>query len=180
MADIFSYSEEWQGDLLPNERLLWSSKPAQGFRWSSSEFFMIPFSIFWCGFVASWIFFASSAGWFFALFAIPHAIVGVYLLVGRYFYDIKLRENTFYAVTNQRVLIKNGIFKRTTMSYVLHNLPEIVFSENNDETCNIAFGRASNYMVGRKHRTEQPPTFEAISDGKRVYQLILQQQLKGN
>ena len=180
MAVIFQYSEEWQGDLLPNERLLWSGKPAQGFRWSSRDIFFIPFSLFWCGFVVVWIAAASSAGWLFAAFGIPHALVGVYLLVGRYIYDIKLREKTVYAVTNERILIKNGIFKRATTSYAINNLPEIIFTENSDNTCNIAFGRGSSYTVRRQNRTEEPPSFEAIDDGKTVYQLIVQQQLNAN
>ncbi len=174
------YNTEWQNSLLANERLLWSGKPKGGFRWMAADFVQIPFALFWNGFVVFWIFMASSAGGAFGLFGVPHALVGIYLLFGRYIYDIQRRKNTSYALTNQRVLIKNGIFSKSTTSLALANLPELVFSENRDMTFDIAFGTPTTVRFGRKNQTWEPPTFEALVDGKEVYQLLLEQQKKSN
>ncbi len=42
--------EAFQGRLLNGERVVWEGQPAGGLLLSSRDTFLIPFSLFWCGF----------------------------------------------------------------------------------------------------------------------------------
>jgi hypothetical protein len=86
------------------ERVLWSGQPRQGIVFRGADLFLIPFSLFWCGFAIFWEWSAvqaPKAPSFFSLFGIPFVAVGLYLVVGRFFVEEKQRSRTFYAVTNE-------------------------------------------------------------------------------
>ena len=92
-----------------NERLLWTGQPKKGILFRTADIFLIPFSVLWCGFAIFWMIMASQAG-LFALFGIPFVIIGLIFVFGRFIIDAKQRENTFYGVTEDRIIIKSGVF----------------------------------------------------------------------
>lgn len=89
-----------------NERITWAGQPQQGIVFQSKDWFLIPFSLIWCSISFTWIIFAAQSSPFFALFGIPFVIIGLILLVGRFFIDSRTRSRTYYAITNERILIK--------------------------------------------------------------------------
>lgn len=95
----------------PDETLLWQGRPEKkGNIITKRDIFMIPFSIMWTGFALFWELTAlrSGAGIFFSLWGLPFIGVGIYLLFGRFLHSAYLRDKTFYAVTNKRILVKAG------------------------------------------------------------------------
>src|ERR1043165_109328 len=98
MAEILNYDIEQQliPYLQPGEQLLWTGRPKGGVLFRKSDIFVIPFSILWGGFAIFWEIMAASGPFFFWLWGIPFVIVGLYLMIGRFFYDAKKREATVY------------------------------------------------------------------------------------
>lgn len=50
------------------------------------------------------------AGWLFPLFGVPFVLLGLYIIVERFFLDAKIRKSTGYAVTNRRAIILTTLF----------------------------------------------------------------------
>jgi hypothetical protein len=177
-----------QAELKSGETLLWSGQPRGGIRFRSSDIFLIPFSLMWGGFAIFWEIMAlgmafgvhsavrgpSAFIYIFPLWGIPFVVVGLYLMVGRFFVDAKSRERTHYAVTNERVIIVSTLFSRKVQSIPLRQIPELTLSESADGSGTIAFGStlvgAGAYSDGA--RRYQPPSFEMIERVREVYDIV--------
>jgi hypothetical protein len=92
--------------LLRGEKILWVGQPDPGKVLAAGDWYLIPFSILWCGFAIFWeaTAIAGGAGPFFVLWGVPFILVGLYLTVGRFFYRVRKKRRTIYAVTDKRVL----------------------------------------------------------------------------
>jgi len=172
-----------------NERLLWCGQPQKGIRLRTHDFFLIPFSLFWAGFAFVWeavaIFGVAQSSapiairFLFPIFGIPFVIVGLYLLIGRFFVDAYVRERTIYGVTNERVIIIAGLFSLETKSLQLRTLTDVTLTEKNNGLGTIGFGLGtlvSGGYIGNGMMTStrrlSPPSFYYIQDAKEVYNII--------
>lgn len=176
-------NSEIERELSSGEKLLWSGQPAQGFRLRSSDSFVIPFSLVWCGFAFFWeaSVIAGRAPIFFKLWGVPFILVGIYFVAGRFFVDVKARTRTFYGVTNDRIIIVDGIFSRQTKSLHLRTLSDISLVEWADGSGTIIFGPQYPYTrrfpAGWPGASQYaPPAFEMIERAKETYDLIRQAQ----
>jgi len=93
--------------LRPDESVLWWGKPSPYYLLTGADFFQIPFSFAWGGFAFFWMYQAINmeAPPFFALFGLPFVVMGAYMIVGRFIHQYLLRLNTYYAITDERVII---------------------------------------------------------------------------
>jgi Bacterial PH domain len=167
-----------------DESLLWSGAPRQGLLLRAGDVFMIPFSLLWGGFAIFWeaTVLRSNAPVFFVLFGIPFVLIGLYMIVGRFFVDARMRVRTFYGLTNRRAIIVSGLFSRTTNSMPLRTLADLSLQERQDGSGTIMFGRPQPYSYsGSSVRWPgmsqySAPAFEMISDARRVYDQLLEAQ----
>jgi hypothetical protein len=166
-------------ELSAGEKLLWSGQPLDGIRLRKQDAMLIPFSLLWGGFAIFWEagVIHSNAPFFFRLWGIPFVLVGLYLIVGRFFVDAKMRSKTVYGVTNERVLIVSGFFSRNFRSLNLKTLYEINLSEKLDGTGTITFG--PNYSMFQNPGAGWPgtgkyssPSFDLIERARDVYEII--------
>src|ERR1051326_4937198 len=129
-----SAASEIERELSLGERLLWSGQPRRGFRLRSSDAFVIPFSLLWCGFAIFWeaSVVTKGAPFFFMLWGIPFILVGLYIVFGRFFVDARTRGRTFYGVTSQRIIIVSGLFSQQTKTLQLRTLSDISLSKRSD------------------------------------------------
>src|SRR6187549_1709520 len=99
---ILDPATELATELDLGEKLLWSGRPAQDILFRAADVFLIPFSLLWGGFAIFWEVgvILSGAPFFFAIWGIPFVLVGVYLIVGRFFLEAYYRRQTFYGVTS--------------------------------------------------------------------------------
>ena len=170
-------------ELSAGEKVLWSGQPLDGLRLRKQDAFLIPFSLLWGGFAIFWEagVINSNAPFFFRLWGIPFVLVGLYLIVGRFFADAKMRGKTVYGVTNERVLIVSGLFSRNFRSLNLKTLSEINLSEKSDGTGKITFG--PSYPIFQNPGAGWPgfskyasPSFELIERVRDVYDIIRRAQ----
>jgi hypothetical protein len=162
--------DEIRRELAPLEQVVWSGRPRQGLVLRGSDVIQIPFSIFWCGFVAFWEHGAIESGNVFMMFwGIPFIVVGLYLIVGRFFLEAWQRAYTFYAVTGQRVLIVTSLFRREVKSIELATLAETSLSEARDGRGSIMFGPS---RWPGSARQPVAPRFDMIDGARGVQQTI--------
>ena len=164
--------------LARGERLLWSGAPRQGVVLRPTDLFQIPFSLLWGGFALFWnvSVWATGAPIFFRLFGLPFLVVGVYVTVGRFWFDARRRARTSYGVTTERVIIASGAFTPSIKSLALRTLTDVTLTERPDASGTISFGptsfAASMYAGTPWPGVQQPPSFELIADAKRVYDIV--------
>jgi len=172
-------SEEVRRELSPGEQVLWSGRPRQGLVLRGSDAFAIPFSLFWCGFAIFWEHgvVTSNAPAFFMLWGIPFVLIGLYMFIGRFFFDARQRARTFYAVTPERILIVSGVFSRKVKSLNLSTLSDISLTEGRNGVGEITFGpqNSSPSFFGNSvwpWTQQQSPRFDLVTGAKSVYEKI--------
>ncbi|NOQ73000.1 MAG: PH domain-containing protein [Crocinitomix sp.] len=179
---IFTESTEINEYLNSGERLVWTGQPRGGIIFRKSDLFLIPFSLMWCGFAIFWVVMASNTGGMFALFGIPFVLVGLFVVFGRFLIDKKLREKTFYGITEDRIIIRSGIFSRTTKSFNLKTLTNLEFNERNDGSGTILLGPKNprdpfGMSAGMSWWPGMKPTpgLDEIKNVREVYSIITKQ-----
>jgi hypothetical protein len=78
----YNSTYELREQLDTNEQLIWTGQPMKGIAFTTADFFLIPFSVFWCGFSIYWVTMAwnSGAPFFFVLFGVPFVAIGLILV----------------------------------------------------------------------------------------------------
>lgn len=169
-----------------NESLQWAGRPQGGFLFRKSDALLIPFSLVWGGFAAFWEFtvYNSDAPGFFLLFGSVFVLVGLYLIVGRFFFDIVRRSKTVYGLTNERALILAGVFGQSLKSVDLKSASEVSLQLSSDGRGTIVFGSISGTQ-SMFYNLSWPgfgqssfPMFELVEDPSHVYQLVQKAQGK--
>ena len=163
-----------------DEKLLWTGTPEQGMIIKSSDVLMIPLSLMWGGFALFWEFnvINSGASFFFMLWGIPFVLIGLYLIFGRFYYDAELRKSTIYGITQNRIIIKSGVFKKTIKSLNIRTLTDVTLNEKSDGSGTIVLGSESG-MYEMFRGTGWPgfgnkmvPALELIPEVRKVYRQI--------
>jgi len=96
-------------ELAPGERMLWSGAPDCRRLFYPEDAALVPFSLLWGGFAIFWEANALSSASardtvLFPLWGVPFVLVGLYLIIGRFFLRKWLRRRTLYALTDRRVV----------------------------------------------------------------------------
>jgi len=174
--------ELFQKDLLEDERIQWVGQPESHILFTRTDIFLVPFSIVWSGFVIYWEIIAWESGPFAVCFGLPLFLIGLYILFGRFLYKIWKKKNTYYAVTNKRILIlTKKIFTRSFRATYLNTIPNIDKSVRSDGIGTITFGNQSPWgswyaNTGMDFFSSQygreVPTFYDIKDVNRVYKMV--------
>ena len=176
-----SPSQEITRVLDSGESLLWSGAPRRGLLLRPTDLFMIPFSLLGGGFAIFWeaSVLRSNAPPIFSLWGIPFVLVGLYMILGRFFVDARIRAKTFYGLTSRRAIILSG---RNTNSLPLRTLSDISLQERPDRSGTILLGRPQPYSAWsygmRWPGTSQYFTamFEMIPEARSVYDQLLEAQ----
>lgn len=112
---------------------------------------------------------------------LPFVLVGLYLIFGRFRYKKWRKKNTYYAVTNRRVLILTKLLSRNLQAAFVDLVPSISKSVRSDGTGTVRFGNPS-FWASMYANTgldffgwfygSDPPTFHDIRDADRVHDLV--------
>jgi len=170
-TDEYSFARTF---LSAGEAILWKGKPGKGHLLTAQDVFMIPFSIFWCGFAIFWEVSVNISGapFFFKLWGIPFVCVGLYILFGRFIWTAHIRKRTAYVITNKKII--RAIGNKIDMLDG-RTMPPIYVAANKDGSGTIRFGQPNyNHRGGYSSFTPNTGLFtlENIPDVARVQQLI--------
>jgi hypothetical protein len=158
------------------EQFVWSDRPRQGLLLQRTDALLIPFSLVWAGFAFFFEYevMATHRFWLLQLWGVPFVLAGLYLVVGRFFTDAYVRGQTYYGLTDRRVIIARG---STTQSIPLSDLTGVAIAPRADKSGTIVLGapgqpapNALNAYFGssRVHY----PMFQMIPDAQSVYDQI--------
>ncbi len=183
---ILDVNDELKPCFGAGEKLIWSGRPKTGLAFRNSDFFLIPFSLFWCGFFIIFITGSNVPGANFVSFImlVPFGIMGLYISVGRFIFDARKRATTVYGITDDRIIIISGVFSRTVNSINIKTLSDMSLTERSDNSGTITLGetdfKMSMFQGMDWPGVKQPPRLEFIEDVKKVYNKIVEQQKKNN
>jgi len=175
--------------LEPGETLLWWGMPKQGVIFSKMDFFLIPFSIIWGGFAIAWETIAIIAGapWFFILFGIPFVLVGIYLMIGRFFYDALRRKNTIYGLTKKRIIFLSGVKEKKAEYINISELKSVRLFDKPDGSGTIFLSDVDPFSqqfkqsnIRMRSSANKIPSLEFIPDAVDVYNKITRLQKAEN
>ena len=177
----FNIATGLQQHLERNEKLVWAGQPKKGLVFRTADILLIPFSLIWCGFAVFWVIMASKGSILFAMFGIPFVVIGLIFVFGRFIIDAKQRGSTFYGLTENRIIIKSGLFKKSIQSINIRTLSDI---ENSDGSGTINIGPKHPYMIRSNGMNWWPgmkstPSLDMIQVVRDVYSKIIEiQKLK--
>ena len=180
--DHLNNSDNLRPQLRDGERLLWAGGPRQGWVLRPTDKLIIPFSIIWAGFALFWELAVITSGgpFFFMIFGIPFVLMGLYITVGRFYLDSKVRARTQYGLTDTRVLVSSGRSGSASLTTIpLDALQTISMTEVGDGSGTISFGGglpvghfyAGFHLPGMSGFL--PTQFELIDDVRTVHDQIL-------
>jgi hypothetical protein len=167
-----SESNRWEDYLDPGERLLWQGAPASGLRFTPDGLAMSAFGAFFLG-ISVFIAFAGimaggGMGAVFSLFTTPFILVGLWLVVGHWFFDAYKRKHSRYALTTKRAIIARSVMGRKMLSYEIGRHSPISLVEGNLDTVN--FDRRT-YLTKNGTKTVLIG-FRFIKDGREVFRML--------
>jgi len=168
--------------LRPGERVLWQGAPARGLRLTRRDLLLVPFSLFWLGFVIFWNIGVADghAPLPFRLFGLGFLLVGLFFLIGRFVLDALLRARTTYTLTDRRALIvRTGSMSRHS-SVDLRAVADLHLSSEPGGLGTLRFGPAAplfgfgtsgiSFWVPALDPT---PQFAMVRDAASVFELAL-------
>ncbi|MFG1291995.1 hypothetical protein [Xanthobacter versatilis] len=182
----FEIQFKFAGRLLPGERILWTGQPGQGVIFTARDIPLTLFFLVWTGFPTFGVVSQGLKGnWAFPIFALPFLVVGTYMLVFRYFFDVWIRARTFYAITDRRVLIWRDA-PGPWRSFMALDRSRIDVTEwaGSPERGTVYLAdsaalRAGSFRTSGFQLQNTRPQFYAIAEPERVFNL-LQQPVQGN
>ncbi|HKK21912.1 MAG TPA: hypothetical protein VJ983_10600 [candidate division Zixibacteria bacterium] len=174
----FESEQKLQPYLESVERLLWTGRPRQGMRLTGGDILLIPFSLFWCGFAIFWeLGVISQNGSLGArLWGVPFILIGLYLVVGRFFFDARIRARTYYGLTDRRILILSGYSKLEVKSFEIKSLSRIRLSKSRDGKGTIWLGTSASRGSGAATNGSLVPRLDTIDNVESVYHQMMELQ----
>lgn len=161
-----------------DEHLLWTGEPKKGVVFRKSDYVLIPFSLIWFTFSAFWTIGVSQVSGWAGLFGLPFLLIGIYLLIGRFYVDMRQRANTFNGLTENRILIKIGSKTTQVKSFYIDRLYNINYIEKRDRSGIISISDPET-IARQKNNRYSNPELAFIPNVKKGYDQILELQNKG-
>ena len=176
-----------QPELTPGETILWSGQPLARIVFHKQDAMLIPFSLLWGGFAIFWeatVFRtghhnAGGVSSFMSLWGIPFVVMGQYLIWGRFLYAAWKKKQTYYAVTNHRVIAVQGRGSRRVASAFLDNLPSLAKEGSSNGAGTLRFSQPIPGVQGNRGfgpwdplAFSDTPNFIDIADLDSVYRLV--------
>jgi hypothetical protein len=178
---------ELKKTLLEHEQVLWVGRPKQTVVFTRDDRLLIPFSILWGGFAIYWeiitFFSKDEAGTgsplIFIILGLPFAIFGVYTILGRFIYKAWSKRNTYYAITNKRIIVLDKA-KESFQTTDIRSIPSINRTMGPNGIGSVSFGKTKIKPALENtgmdfldpYIDSRVLTFYDIPDASKVYKIV--------
>ncbi|MEP7066897.1 MAG: hypothetical protein ABI889_12745 [Gemmatimonadota bacterium] len=115
-------TEKFPFELEPGERVLWSGTPRTGVVFGSSDVLQVPISVVIMYVFVTQLRIASFRGPVDVLLALAIFIAVMYFAVGRFLFDAYCRRKTAYALTSERMLVRESALSDFVKSFPLNTI----------------------------------------------------------
>jgi hypothetical protein len=130
--------------LKPGEQILWRGRPDPKRHFTRGEVIRIPFSVLWAALMVSIGFSAVQGGsHYLKLLCVPFVLAALYVTIGRFWWQARVKRRTTYAITDRRVIVAVEGSSRRTRSIRLNRLPPVNPVVRSDGSGDIVFGTMS-------------------------------------
>jgi hypothetical protein len=175
-------AETWADYFQPGEQLLWEGSPVKGIRGKAKligmSLFGLPFLVIgtgFCGIGLGMLFNASdwqmaALGLFIALFSLPFAGLGLYLVFGGWIAQAQAHRRVRYALSNRAAYIAQTWWKQTLESYPI--LPATSTGLEKGRGADTVWFHVRNEKDSDGDRSTTRIGFDNIADGDKVFHLI--------
>ncbi|NNM99060.1 MAG: hypothetical protein HKL91_04605 [Candidatus Eremiobacteraeota bacterium] len=154
----------------------WSGRPGTGVRFERSDWLNIPLSFLWLAFAVFWEHAAisSDAPILFRLWGVPFVALGLFITVGRFFWDAYVREHTWYGLTaDSAIIVRDGLGGKVANIY-LPSVQSIALRPEPDGTGTIDFtdpkAEKSSFKLFQSSASDKPAAFVAIANAADVFE----------
>jgi hypothetical protein len=140
----------------------------------------IPASMVWCGFAIALESVAVTVGGSLVVELCfgSFVVLGLYLVLGRFFADAYWRGRTVYGVTDRRALIVTEIWRRRVRDYAIERLAEVDLFSEREGLGTLVFGRHDPSIqrdppiFGLRRKNDPKPAFEVIDGPDEVLRVL--------
>ena len=162
------------------KQALWSGRPPQGLVLRASDALLIPFSLLWGGFALFWEWGVTHTSRtpppIFPIFGGAFVVVGVYMMVGRFFFEAWKRGRTLYVLTEDRAIVAVGGGARV----VPLAGAGVELQAGRGDAGTIWFGTPPSMLMANSSwpgsGVKAPPSFELASEARAVFEQVLSAQ----
>ena len=153
MSDL-DHAALFEDHLFDGEEIVWTGRPDPSVNFDRRDLTLIPFSIAWAGFaifatagfVSGYVEAVESGGqpgsFLFLALAAGFSLLGLYLLVGRFFNKRWNKRRLYYALTDHRVLILKTATTPPVLAVPWDKVPAIGKAEGFGGTGTVTFSKA--------------------------------------
>ena len=175
-------------ELKPGEKLLWSGQPPSGLLFRRSDITGIPVSLAVCGFALFWergvlegaMHMKGEGKWIaiaMLLAGLPFVLTGLYMVVGRFFWDMYSRKHTHYGITDKRVLFAFGGRNTNYVALDRNTLGPVSITESPDGSGTLTFDypefQDTRYVrPSTRYQNRAPLHFERIRNVRGAYRIL--------
>jgi hypothetical protein len=165
----------------PGERLLWSGTPRKGILFRGADIVQVPVSILFVLLFANQSRNASFRAPIDAIIWSVLFVAVMYFAIGRFLFDSYRRRNAVYALTSERMLIRDSAFSNFVKSFPLNTITDTGLRERRNGFGNIWIGRRFLPVGWQDPRLQptrgHPMGFAMIPNASYVYDLLEQARL---
>ncbi len=161
----------FQNEMLKDEKILWTGQPKKGFVLTIRDILQILAGLFFIGMGS---FFEYGAIQSFDLFAMIFGLLfllpGLCMVLGNISSRNYQTKRTYYAVTNQRIIILINSSNKKVESIVINQIPVLNKTVKKDGSGTIRF---DNSGAGENSYSVEALSFDNIMDVDTVYRMII-------
>jgi len=171
--------EGWDGILDDGETILWQGRPDATVRFRAIHLVTLAFGLFFSGFAVVWMVMASRAGGYFWMFGLLHFFAGLGVAFGPIYGSAWRRRHTWYTLTDRRAFIATDIpFRgRKLTSWPIGGLSQLDYRD--DDLPSVYFAHEMR-RSGKRGYLRHDIGFERIADGREVYRLLRDIQMRAH
>ena len=169
-------TEKSSFELEPAERVLWSGTPRRGLVFQPFDALQVPISLVILYILATKMDLSNLDDPVEAVLGLVILAVVIYVSVGRFFFDAYRRGRSTYALTSERMLIRESLFSDFVKSFPLNTITDTLLREGRGGFGSIAIGR--RFLPVGWQDTRLLPTqghrngFAMIPDVRHVYEML--------